>query len=1441
MKMGRMTRVVLTLLVVFVMRGPVWAEGLNVPYEYPTIQAAIDAANDGDAVIVSGGPYNEDIRFKGKNIVVTTPVPCYPGVEDGPIIQGTGTGPVVTFAGSEDTNCGLFGFVITGGNTPGNGGGICGNGTAASIAYCFVRDNHADGSGGGLGDCDGEIVYCIIRDNTATDGGGLSNCDGSVVNCLITSNSSDGDGGAMVCSGNSTVTNCTIGGNSAYFKGGGIFCAAPSVLTMTNSIVWGNSAQFGPQIYNFGGSVAITYSDVQGGHAGEGNIDADPLFLAVGIGNYRLGPGSPCIDAGDNSGVPPSADWDLDGNGRMRNGVVDMGAYEFKGQVHYVDGDATGANDGSSWADAFNYLQDALAAATSGDQIWVAQGTYKPDSNAAIPEGTGEWDAAFQLKNCVGIYGGFPHRAGLGTSASFGVALGELDGDGDLDAFVANYFEANKILLNDGAGGFEDSGQNLGGAAFSYQVALGDIDGDGDLDAFVANDGNPSKVYVNDGYGVFTDSGQALGSGLPSIDVELGDLDGDSDLDAFVANYYGGNGVWLNDGNGIFIGSGQSIGDSESYGVRLGDLDDDGDLDAFVANAGIYSCANKVWLNNGNGTFIVSGQNLGSSVSRGAALGDVDGDGDLDAFTANFGSGNKVWLNDGHASFIDSGQSLGSSLSYAVALGDLDADGDLDGFVANNNRPDAVWLNDGFGFFVNSGQSLGNSAGHDVTLGDLDGDGDLDAFVANDGQPDTVWLNNGLATFTDSNNPQFDERNWRAYETVLSGDLKGNDAQVAEPSELLEEPTRVDNSYHVVTGHNTDETAVLDGFTISGGNFDVICEFEPCGGGGMYNNCGSPTVINCTFTENAVLGAGGGLFNQNESNPTLINCTFQRNAAGNGGAIFGCSPTIANCTFSQNSAGGGGALSDCNGLITKCTFSENSAVRGGALAGCNSVISGCTFHGNLADEHGGAIDAGYWNSLTVENCVFGRNCAGDNGGCLFIYYDSSATLRNCTFCENSATNGRVLVCYTWHPEHPPSSAELTNCILWDGGDEIWKNDSSTISVSYSDVQGCHAGEGNIDADPLFVAPGRNDCHLLAGSPCINAGDPAGDYSGQTDIDGERRVAGGRVDMGADEFMGPIFVDDDAAGDPGPGDANVSDPMENGSQAHPFDAVQEGIDVASDSGWVAVYPGIYEERIDFLGKAITVAGTDGAAIIQAPGNYAVWFSHGEDANSVLKNFVVRNSYGGLLFVSSSPTVSQVTVADCNNGAIAEEGAQPDISNSIFWNNADGDLYQCEARYSCIERGGEGLGNISSDPLFVKPANGDYHLKSEGWRWAGGEVGWTWDEVTSRCIDAGNPGTPLGNEPESVPRDPNNDYGINLRINMGAYGGTSQASIPPYGWALLADVNNDGIVNWPDFGEQAKDWLKSTREQPSDANRDSVVNMMDLALLVEEWLDTTTWAQ
>ena len=230
--------------------------------------------------------------------------------------------------------------------------------------------------------------------------------------------------------------------------------------------------------------------------------------------------------------------------------------------------------------------------------------------------------------------------------------------------------------VTSGSGQFVETGQDIAGSG-SQGAEMGDLDGDGDLDVFIAYS-EPDQVWTNDGTGILTSVQQNLGTGN-SRGVELGDLDGDGDLDAFVANNGTGNGVWLNGGNAQFTGS-ETLGVSGSYDLSLGDVDGDGDLDAFVAN---NFQPNRVWINDGNAGFTDSGQALGNSGSQGVELGDLDGDGDLDAFVANAFAGNRVWLNDGSGRFIDTGQSMLNNNSQDVSLGDFDGDGDLDAFVTH--------------------------------------------------------------------------------------------------------------------------------------------------------------------------------------------------------------------------------------------------------------------------------------------------------------------------------------------------------------------------------------------------------------------------------------------------------------------------------------------------------------------------------------------------------------------------------------------------------------------------------------------------------------------------------------------------------------------------------------------------------------------------------------
>jgi hypothetical protein len=316
------------------------------------------------------------------------------------------------------------------------------------------------------------------------------------------------------------------------------------------------------------------------------------------------------------------------------------------------------------------------------------------------------------------------------------VALGDLDNDGDLDAYeIVNFDSEGIVWMNDGIGNFVDSGQRLG--HWSVDIALGDLDGDGDIDAFVANDSRESsKVFINDGDGLFTSSGQDFGD-VDSRGVALGDLDSDGDLDAFITVRNSGETVWLNGGRGVFTDTGQSLGDVySSHEISLGDVDADGDLDAAVITAN-SSEPNKLWLNDGDGFFHDSGEVLGVE-AREIKLGDLDNDGDLDAILLD-SEDIGVWINDGNGVFTSSGQGFGGDV---LVLGDLDGDGDLDVIVGHTSPyNDKTFLNDGTGSFIDSGEASSRPSGA-IAIGDLDSDGDIDVFSAKGAQyANYVYIN----------------------------------------------------------------------------------------------------------------------------------------------------------------------------------------------------------------------------------------------------------------------------------------------------------------------------------------------------------------------------------------------------------------------------------------------------------------------------------------------------------------------------------------------------------------------------------------------------------------------------------------------------------------------------------------------------------------------------
>ncbi|MFW8628343.1 FG-GAP-like repeat-containing protein [Deinococcus sp. ME38] len=315
-----------------------------------------------------------------------------------------------------------------------------------------------------------------------------------------------------------------------------------------------------------------------------------------------------------------------------------------------------------------------------------------------------------------------------------GVAVGDVDGDGDLDLLSANYSSSTvSVRLNDGRGTFSGT-QTVSVGSGPISVVVGDVDGDGDLDLLSANRGSGSvSVRLNNGSGTFSGTQNVRVGGSP-ISVMVGDVDGDGDLDLLSANGdSSGVSVRLNDGAGNFSGTQDVSVGTQPASVAVGDVDGDGDLDLLTANSGSNNVS--VRLNGGSGTFSGTQNVRVGAFPQSAAVGDVDGDGDLDLLSANGdSSGVSVRLNDGAGNFSGTQNVSVGAQTASVAVGDVDGDGDLDLLSANvSGNTVSVRLNNDSGIFSGTQDVIVGSEPYSVAVGDVDGDGDLDLLTANRG------------------------------------------------------------------------------------------------------------------------------------------------------------------------------------------------------------------------------------------------------------------------------------------------------------------------------------------------------------------------------------------------------------------------------------------------------------------------------------------------------------------------------------------------------------------------------------------------------------------------------------------------------------------------------------------------------------------------------------
>ncbi|MEW5800562.1 MAG: right-handed parallel beta-helix repeat-containing protein [bacterium] len=1247
------------------------AETIRVPDDYITIQAAIDAAGEGDVIMVEMGTYYENIHFSGISITVKSRDPNDRDIVSATVIDGHQAGSVVTFSSEEEASSVLSGFTVRNGAAVAGGGIYCEN-SSPRITNCTISGNSTSYGGAG--------IFC-------------EKSSPSIENCVVYGNSGGWGGSGIFCSDSSspTITNCTISGND-----GGISCCRSSSPYILNSIFWGNVS---PPYYHTSPIEAtslsnprLSYCDIEGGYPGTGNINADPLFVNPADGDYRLKIGSLCIDAGH----PRMYDTD--------HSRSDIGAHGGGGGSDSPI-TITVATDGSG---DFNSLQEAFDNTVTGDTLTVLPGIYSENlvignkevsiisangAESTIIDGSGSGSVivltnpgsgcildGFTIRNGSADYGGGIFCSSSSLSITNCIITGNsangINGSGGGGIFCRS---SSPTIANCTITGNSDTKGGGGGGIFcqtsSPTIANCTISGNSALSgAGIFCEGNSSPAIENSiisknsgidtyedchGGGIFcrsssptianctisenvtNDGGAGIfceGNSSPVIENSIISKNLDTGVDFFSSD--GGGGIFCTGDSSPRI-TNCTINEN-SASARGGGIFCTEDSSPNIKDCTINSNSADV----GGGIYCLGGSlptiehcTISENSATGYGGGGIYGESSSPTITNCIISKNSALSGNGGGIFCkDSSPSI--------------TDCTISENAASVNS--ALRSSGGGGIYC-MGDSCPRIIGSTISQNSANG---------------SQCYGGGIACDEDSSptiENCFIKENLVATASTYSAFGGGIYCSLSSSPDI---------SHCTIIGNSTNSGSGGGIFCLSSSSVTIKdCTISSNSaldgyGGGIFCSSSSPAISNCSISQNSVngdYGSGGGIA-CSDSSPAISNCIISQNSAsgstgaalhGGGISCIGSSPAITDCTITENLASGDGGGIHCyhfsSPTITDSSISGNSASRHGGGIRCfyfsSSKITKSIISGNSASLSGGGIDCKYFSPPHIVNSIFTLNSASHFGGAMACFDNSSPAVRNCTVTKNSASShgGGIY-------GSDSSSPRIINSILWqDTPDEIY---ASTASVTYSDIQNGYGGEGNICLDPEFIDPDGGDYHLGSRSPCIDKG--TGDGAPFIDTDDLPRPGGAGYDLGAYESQAAVI-----------------------HSVFSGDSIQEAIDVANNGEVIIVGEGIYRENIRIVNKNITLRSTDPedpkrVAQTIIDGNQTGSVVTFSGSNSVLSGFTLQNGhslYGGAIYCSdsSSPGIHNCTLtgnsaSQAGGGIACQNFSSPGITNCIITGNS-----------------------------------------------------------------------------------------------------------------------------------------------------------------------------